>query len=420
MNSLEQYLKPPNNNQEEELYNEDGERGEDENDYIQNQENGNDNGDNNQDMPNQQGATIQDSNNINILQSNQQYDDENNDIIQGINCINTIGNKNNNYEKTENKYDNEDVNNNNENEKNEFEYINNNFLNMNENSNTDTNSPDELMNELLYKIRKIKENRAKANNNLENDINKINNINNNNTNNIDSLLSMGLEKTKSKKFKNEYIGKLNINNQVFQNNPKMKELANLLKEYNRDKNENDKMQINFYNNNQINIVKPEVFFNNNNIKNKNIDYYDKNYEKKHYISVIDGKAIIKGQRINVNSGLQMAQNNLRDKKITFNDFNNKNKLFDFNNDKFMEKRNKLNNTNTKWATGNNLDFKLNNLNFLNNNEINFKVNNDTDNKIKFNKLPKSNFLSKDYYNEELNKINDSLFNIDNTQNRLRK
>ena len=252
MNSLEQYLKPPNNNQEKELYNEDGERGEEENDYIQNQENGNDNGDNNQDMPNQQGATIQDSNDINILQNNQLYaGDENNDIIQRINCINTIGNKNN-YEKTENKYHNEDMNNNIENEKNEFEYINNNFLNMNENSNTETNSPDELMNELLYKIRKIKENRAKANNNFENDINKINCINNNNTNNIDSLLSMGLEKTKSKKIKSEYIGKLNINNQVFQNNPKMKELANLLKEYNRDKNENDKIQINFYNNNQIN------------------------------------------------------------------------------------------------------------------------------------------------------------------------
>ena len=409
MNSLEQYLKSPNNNQEKELYKEDGERGEEENDYIQNQENGNDNGDNNQDMPNQQRATIQDSNNKNILQNNQQYvDDQNNDIIQGINCINTIDNKNN-YEKTENKYDNEDMNNNIENEKNEFEYINNNFLNMNENSNTETNSPDELMNELLYKISKIKENRAKANNNF----------NNNNTNNIDSLLSMGLEKTKSKKINNEYIGKLNINNQVFQNNPKMKELANLLEEYNRDKNENDKIQINFYNNNQINIVKPEVFFNTNNIKNKNIDYYDKNYEKKHYISVIDGKAIINGQRINVNSGLQMAQNSLRDKKIAFNDFN-KNKLFYFNSDKFMEKKNKLNNTNTKWVKGNNLDFKLNNLNFLSNNEFNFKVNNDTDNKIKFNKLPKSNFLSKDYYNEELNKINDSLFNIDNTQNRLKE
>ena len=409
MNSLEQYLKLPNNNQEKELYNEDGERGEEENDYIQNQENDNDNRDNNQDMPNQKSATIQDSNNKNILQNNQLYvDDENNDIIQGINCINTIGNKNN-YEKTENKYDNEDMNNNIENEKNEFEYINNNFLNMNENSNTETNSPDELMNELLYKISKIKENRAKANNNF----------NNNNTNNIDSLLSMGQEKTKSKKINNEYIGKLNINNQVFQNNPKMKELANLLEEYNRDKNENDKIQINFYNNNQINIVKPEVFFNINNIKNKNIDYYDKNYEKKHYISVIDGKAIINGQRINVNSGLQMAQNSLRDKKIAFNDFN-KNKLFDFNSDKFMEKRNKLNNTNTKWIKGNNLDFKLNNLNFLSNNEFNFKVDNDIDNKIKFNKLPKSNFLSKDYYNEELNKINDSLFNIDNTQNRLKK
>ena len=262
------------------------------------------------------------------------------------------------------------------------------------------------MNELLNKIRKIKESRAKSNNVFENDKNK----GNNNNNNRDSLLNIGLEKTKSKKIKNEYLGKLNINNQLIQNNPKMKELANLLKEYNRDKNENDKIQINFYNNNQINIVKPEVFFNNNNSRNKNINYYDKNYENKHYISVIDGKAIINGQRINVNSGLYTtAKNNIKDKKINFNEIK-KNKIFDFNNDKFTEKR---------WSKDNNLDFKLNNLNNLNS-EINFKINNSNDNKNRLSKVSKTSFLTKDYYNEELSKINDSLFNIDNIQNKLRK
>jgi hypothetical protein len=398
MNSLEQYLKPPTNNQEEEFYNEDGEGAEEENDYIQNQENGNDNGDN-QDVQGQLDDNIKDANKLNILENNIQYDDD--DIIQGINSINTIENKNINNQKN----DENDVINNVENDKKEFEYIKNNFLNINDNENVDINSPDELMNELLNKIRRIKESRAKPNNVFENDKNK-----GNNNNNRDSLLNIGLEKSKSKKIKNEYLGKLNINNQLIQNNPKMKELANLLKEYNRDKNENDKIQINFYNNNQINIVKPEVFFSNNNSRNKNINYYDKNYENKHYISVIDGKAIINGQRINVNSGLYTtAKNNFKDKKINFNEIK-KNKIFDFNNDKFTEKR---------WSKDNNLDFKLNNFNNLNN-EINFKINNSNDNKNRLSKVSKTSFLTKDYYNEELSKINDSLFNIDNFQNKLRK
>ena len=416
MNSLEQYLKPPTNNQEDDFYNEDGEAGEEENDYLQNQENGNDNGDN-QDIQGQLGENMQDTKKLNILQNNMQYDDDiNDDIIQGINSINAIGNKDDaNIQKNENKYNNEDINNNIENEKKEFEYINNNFLNMNDNENIDINSPDELMNELLYKIRKIKENRAKTNNVLkENDINKINN-----NNNIDSFLNIGLEKTKSKKIKNEYLGKLNINNQLIQNNPKMKELANILIEYNKDKNENDKMQINFYNNNQINIIKPEVFFNVNNSRNKNINYYDKNYENKHYISVIDGKAIINGQRINVNSGLYITgNNNAKDKNINFKEIK-KNKIFDFNNDKFMEKRSQLNSSNPKWNKDNNLDFKLNNFNSLNN-DVNFKMGGTNDNKVRLSKVSKTSFLTKDYYNEELNKINDSLFNIDNFKNKLRK
>ena len=399
MNSLEQYLKPPTNNQEDDFYNEDGEAGEEENDYLQNQENGNDNGDN-QDIQGQLGENMQDTKKLNILQNNMQYDDDiNDDIIQGINSINAIGNKDDaNIQKNENKYNNEDINNNIENEKKEFEYINNNFLNMNDNENIDINSPDELMNELLYKIRKIKENRSKTNNVLkENDINKINN-----NNNIDSFLNIGLEKTKSKKIKNEYLGKLNINNQLIQNNPKMKELANILIEYNKDKNENDKMQINFYNNNQINIIKPEVFFNVNNSRNKNINYYDKNYENKHYISVIDGKAIINGQRINVNSGLYITgNNNAKDKNINFKEIK-KNKIFDFNNDKFMEKRSQLNSSNPKWNKDNNLDFKLNNFNSLNN-DVNFKMGGTNDNKVRLSKVSKTSFLTKDYYNEELKK-----------------
>ena len=192
----------------------------------------------------------------------------------------------------------------------------------------------------------------------------------------------------------------------------MKELANLLKEYNQEKNQNDKMQITFDNNNQINIVKPEVFFNNyNNSKIINNDYNEQNYQKKYYISAIDGKAIVNGQRIDVNSGFKNNQNNF------INNFNlNDNKaFFDFNNEKFMEKRKYYKN----W--GSNLDFQLNNLNFSNNNENNFKkADLGNDNKVEFKKIPKYNFLSKDYYNEKLNKINDSLFNMDKNLNKLKK
>lgn len=416
MNSLEQYLKPPTNIQKKELYNEEDEK-EEENEYFQNQENGNDNGENIDFTINQKGENIQDSKKIKILQNNLNYGDEYNDIIQGINSINNVENKNLNMNMNindeENQFEKEE---NNKNEKNEYQYINQNFLNINENSNNDINSKDELMNELLFKIQKIKEKRAKNNNKVANDTNKLDKINNK-----DNLINLGLEKTKIKKYKYEYNAKLNLNNQVFNKNPKMKELVNLIKDYTRDKNENDKMQINFDNNNQINILKPEAFFNNHNTKNVNANSYDKDYKGKYYISVIDGKAIVNGQRIDVNRGFQLADNNLNNKKINNNDYNNnKNYLFDFNTNKFLDKKNKFNNSNQIWNIGNNLDLKLNNLNFVNNNEKSKILNNENNNKIEFKKINKNNFLSKDFYKEELDKINNSLFNIDRNLKKLKK
>ncbi len=416
MNSLEQYLKPPTNNQEEELYIEEGEgeRIEEENEYIQNRENGNDNGEDF--IPYQQEANIQNSKNMKILKNNLQYEDDNNDIVQGINSINNIETKNINKKKLENNMENEKNNTNTEKEKNEMEYdynyINHNFLNINENTNPikEPITQDELLNELLFKIRKIKEKRAKSSNKI-NETNKINEVND-----IDNQKNLDLEKTKIKRNKKEYIGKLNISNQVFQNNPKMKELASLLKEYNQEKNQNDKIQINFDNNNQINIIKPEVFFNNyNNTKNINNDYNEQNYQRKYYISAIDGKAIVNGQRVDINSGFKINQNNNYKNKFSFNDLNNNKTFFDFDNEKFMDKRK----YNKNW--GNNLDFQKNSLNFSNNNENNLKkIDGNNDNKIEFKKLPKYNFLSKDYYNEELNKINDCLFNMDRNLNKIKK
>ena len=416
MNSLEQYLKPPTNNQEEELYIEEGEgeRIEEENEYIQNRENGNDNGEDF--IPYQQEANIQNSKNMKILKNNLQYEDDNNDIVQGINSINNIETKNINKKKLENNMENEKNNTTTEKEKNEMEYdynyINHNFLNINENTNPikEPITQDELLNELLFKIRKIKEKRAKSSNKI-NETNKINEVND-----IDNQKNLDLEKTKIKRNKKEYIGKLNISNQVFQNNPKMKELASLLKEYNQEKNQNDKIQINFDNNNQINIIKPEVFFNNyNNTKNINNDYNEQNYQRKYYISAIDGKAIVNGQRVDINSGFKINQNNNYKNKFSFNDLNNNKTFFDFDNEKFMDKRK----YNKNW--GNNLDFQKNSLNFSNNNENNLKkIDGNNDNKIEFKKLPKYNFLSKDYYNEELNKINDCLFNMDRNLNKIKK
>lgn len=406
MNSLEQYLKPPMNNQEE-LYNEEGERNEEENEFVQNEENGNDNGEN-EDILNQQGE-IEQNKNFN----NQMYEEENNDIIQGINSIKRIENKNLNENENENEFENEDknINININNAKNEFDY-NNNFLNINEN--TDGDNLGDLMNDILSKIHKLKENRTQKNNNFESAPDKISN-----TNTFDSMINSGTDKTKIKN-KSDYIGKLNINNKVFQNNPKMKELANLLKDYNQDKNENDKMQINFYNNNKIDIIKPEAFFSTkNSAKTKNIDFYEKNFEKKHYISVIDGKAIIKGQRINVDGGFKMAQNDFKNKKLNFKDDKN---IFDFNIDKLNEKKDKLNHYAKFGETDNNLDFQLNNFNYSKNNEIKYRPKKVKveDNKVDFRVLPKRSFFTKDYYNEELNKINNSLFSLDKDTSKLKK
>ena len=240
----------------------------------------------------------------------------------------------------------------------------------------------------------------------------ITNTNEINLNNNFEILQRTIKIDKSKINKNEYIGKINMNNQIIQNNPKMKEVANLIKDYNnQDKNKNDNMQINFYNNNQINIVKPDVFFNMGNQKKQNNDennYENSNNQNKYYISIIDGKAIVNGQRINVNSQYQSTpqNNNLFDRKINFNsNINNSNKyLFNFDNDRrssFMENIKETN-------------FKLQNLkqNYRFNNIENIKNNNKLFSKI--------NFFNKEFYKEELNKIDDSLFNMNNERYKIRK
>ena len=408
MNSLEQYLRSSKINQKKELYKDEGKNREEDEEYIPIKENGNDNCDSNQDLKNQQEEVNSSKPNNDIEKTKDEIENENNnDIIQGINSIKNIE-KEINDNKEEELFDNEDINNI-VNEKNGDDYLDNYIFNFNKKMNVDQNTANDLMNELLFKIQKIKEERTKLMNEGSNEINNVNDYYN--------ILNKEIGNLKMTKTNKEFKGKINIKNKLFQTNPKMKELFNLLKEYNKEKNEKDKMEINFYDNNQINIMKPEVFFNNrNNIKFKNIEYYNKNYEKKHYISAIDGKAIIKGQRININSGLQLAQNSLSNKQNIFNDC--KINRFYFNNDKFLEKRNEYNNNDKGEFCLDNREFKRNDYNIIKNENLNFKFEKAKSNEFK--KIGKNNFLSKDYYNEELNKINDTLFNNENNLNRLKK
>ena len=407
MKKLEQFLKPPTNiNAEEEMYNVSQERDEEVNeniDYNQNDENSYDNGNKEQNIENDENnEELQNSKNKNY--QNFQNEEENSEIIQGINSLNNICSKNNNINDNENQNETGENNNN-------IKNFNQNFLNINDNNEFNDNvpiktSPDEIMNDLLFKIRKFKGARAVQKNN-------ITNTNELNINNEFKTFQRDIRNENLKINKNVYIGNLNMNNQIIQNNPKMKEIANLIKDYNQDKNNNDNIQLNFYkNNNQINILKPDVFFNMNNPKKQNNEEY--NYDNsfnqnKHYISIIDGKAIINGQRININSNFNSTpKDNYLERRINFGDLNNynnkKKSFFNFEN----ERRNSF------FDNKNNLDFKLQNI------KKNIRFNNIENCKNNNRLYSRSNYFTKEFYKEELNKMNDNLFNLNNERFILRK
>ena len=409
MRKLEQFLKPPSNmNLEEEMYNVSQERDEEINEYNQNEENSYDNGNQikhpeNEDENYENNEELQNSKNKNF--KNFKNEEDNNEIIQGINSFNYLINKNIDVEDNENEienlhdkynqFNNQNINNNiNKNNQKQF-------LNEIDNNDQTQASPNTIMNDLLFKIKKLKGNRTMKKSDI---------INSNefNLNNNFEILKKAVKNDKYTINKNEYIGNLNMNNQIIQNNPKMKEIANLIKDYNQDKNVNDNIQINFYNNNQINIIKPNVFFNMSNQKkqNKENNYDNSNGLNKYYISIIDGKAIVNGQRINVNSGFQTTpHNNLFEKRIDFNDIskNNNKNLFNYDEDRrtsFFENKNKI-------------DFKLPNLK----RNYNFNIKNSKNN---FKTFTKTNLFTREFYNEELNKIDDSLFNINKERYKIRK
>ena len=409
MRKLEQFLKPPSNmNLEEEMYNVSQERDEEINEYNQNEENSYDNGNQikhqeNEDENYENNEELQNSKNKNF--KNFKNEEDNNEIIQGINSFNYLINKNIDVEDNENEIENLHDKYNQFNNQNINNKINENnqkqFLNEIDNNDQTQASPNTIMNDLLFKIKKLKGNRTMKKSDI---------INSNefNLNNNFEILKKAVKNDKYTINKNEYIGNLNMNNQIIQNNPKMKEIANLIKDYNQDKNVNDNIQINFYNNNQINIIKPNVFFNMSNQKkqNKENNYDNSNGLNKYYISIIDGKAIVNGQRINVNSGFQTTpHNNLFEKRIDFNDIskNNNKNLFNYEEDRrtsFFENKNKI-------------DFKLPNLK----RNYNFNIKNSKNN---FKTFTKTNLFTREFYNEELNKIDDSLFNINKERYKIRK
>ena len=409
MRKLEQFLKPPSNmNLEEEMYNVSQERDEEINEYNQNEENSYDNGNQikhqeNEDENYENNEELQNSKNKNF--KNFKNEEDNNEIIQGINSFNYLINKNIDVEDNENEIENLHDKYNQFNNQNINNKINENnqkqFLNEIDNNDQTQASPNTIMNDLLFKIKKLKGNRTMKKSDI---------INSNefNLNNNFEILKKAVKNDKYTINKNEYIGNLNMNNQIIQNNPKMKEIANLIKDYNQDKNVNDNIQINFYNNNQINIIKPNVFFNMSNQKkqNKENNYDNFNGLNKYYISIIDGKAIVNGQRINVNSGFQTTpHNNLFEKRIDFNDIskNNNKNLFNYDEDRrtsFFENKNKI-------------DFKLPNLK----RNYNFNIKNSKNN---FKTFTKTNLFTREFYNEELNKIDDSLFNINKERYKIRK
>ena len=200
MNALEQYLKPPTNNNKE-LINEEGQQDQEENIYPQNQENGNDNRENKERyMKFYLKEDSYNSKNDKNFQNKEIIDDDN-DIVQGIN---NIGKRDINSNKEEYQFDIEE----NKLKKNEYDYLNNNFLNLNENNKVE-NPQYDLMKELLYNIRKIKEKRNK---------NNICNYNTCKANNIDNLQNIDFDNTKMEG-RNENYGTLNINKQICKNNP---------------------------------------------------------------------------------------------------------------------------------------------------------------------------------------------------------
>ena len=432
MDSLAQYLKPPQEESEKNINNDENMNQdnvlENENNFEKNQENGDENGENQEQQSYHSENKFEENKNIENLQKDLLKENENEKLeIQGVNLF-------------ENKQDNEDVPKSTRKNENENENENENFFN--------NDIKEDALTDILNKIHKIRE--TKTQNNISNILgeNNNNNMKNNNLNDIENILNAGLEKIKSgirennntnnnnqKTYQKISVNKnnkynFNINKQIVQNNPKMKELIDILKVYTYDNNSKNN------NNDYKNISKPDEFFNNNKSSKRQQIYFNEisNYhDNKHYVSCIDGKAIINGQRKeiflctnNSNKILNSSKNNINNsrlfeypgKKLNLkknNFFSNEVNSLDINVDSFVN--NKRNKSTCKIMKRNNTtEYNLlGKLNLCNNGirngsrrknemtegeKLNFKVN------------LKKDFLSKNYFKEELRRIKTGLYNKD--------
>ena len=332
--------------------------------------------------------------------------------------------------------------------------INNNINNINDNkkySKNVTSKKDDILSNLLDKIKGFKEKRQQ---NINDNFNNKNNNNNSNKNleNLDKEIALGLEKLSSNidnHTTNDYsnsskdIQNKRIEFQI-QNNPKLKEIFCMINDDNSSiQNKKNKQKFKEFDYGLGGANDVYKYFN---TKNNNITslHKRKNYgndNNKYYVSCIDGKAIINGTRKDANIFNNFKSNKTDNifnnintsndnrnifamNKYQFNKFensleNNLNNLSDLNdfknNGKYVNstRRNKPININ-KYSTNNdgnniNKNSSFNSIKKPKEKTINF----DFDMKIN-NNLPIKQYkykLTKDYYNNELNRL-DSLFKND--------
>ena len=341
-----------------------------------------------------------------------------------------------------------------------------NFLNIDINNNTNyindnkkyskniLSQKDDILSNLLDKIKGFKEKRQQ---NINDNFNIKNNSNSsNNLENLDKELALGLEKLSNNidnNNTNDYSNNKDVQNKriefQIQNNPKLKEIFSMINDDNSTT-ENKKIQQKIkefdYGLGGANDVYKYFNSKNNNItslkKRKNYD----NASNKYYVSCIDGKAVINGERKETNIfNNKNIFNNFRNNKtdtFSYNNISNNNKnVFDLNkyqfnkldknlendlnglsdlssfknNGKYMDstRRNKPMNINKYYTNKDtnsiNKDSNFSNINKPKEKTIDFNLD------MKINSgLPIKQYkyqLNKDYYNNELNRL-DSLFKND--------
>lgn len=351
---------------------------------------------NNQNNYNNKENNIDENNNVdNIKEDNTKehnidndniYNYNNQNIIYHDNNINYNFNSNENYNNNNNIYGtnlNSNINNinyNNVNTMNMNNYMNN---NLNNNQNIENDIPQEkggekdIIDELIEKIRTNQQitNRESSKESL---------------NKLDEEIKLGLERlnqlfpsqkncfdTKDKDNNKYRINKIKVQNRKF---------TDLLHEINKTLNETNNKNYynkrnNYYDYKNVKIIKPRVYFQ----SESRQPIYDKNlnYRNNLYMSSIDGKLIVNGQRKNLfdSSNLENIYKN------TGNNFYRMKTSLDFNTDRNFNNLNRRRNYSIDKLSSN-FRYKKRNPSF---------------------NIRSANRFNKDYFMDELNKIQNLLF-----------